>query len=81
MTQTITDPEVTTETTSVPGRFAHYVRKGRIVEAAIEGTPLEALCGYVWVPSRDPQSLPVCPPCKAVYDDHEAMTIIDPSSM
>lgn len=79
MTQTITDPEV--KTTTGPGRFAHYVRKGRIVEAAVEGTPLEALCGYAWVPSRDPQSLPVCPPCKAVFDDNEAMTIIDPSSM
>ena len=34
----------------------------------IKGTPLEALCGHVWVPSRDPRQLPVCPRCKEVYD-------------
>ena len=39
-------------------RFAHYVDKSKIVESAVTGTPVVALCGKVWVPSRDPQALP-----------------------
>ena len=30
--------------------------------------PVEALCGFVWVPSRDPRQLPMCQACKEVYD-------------
>lgn len=32
------------------------------------GTPVVALCGKVWVPSRDPQRFPVCPECKDIWD-------------
>jgi Protein of unknown function (DUF3039) len=32
------------------------------------GTPLVALCGKVWVPSRDPKRYPVCPTCKEIHD-------------
>jgi hypothetical protein len=49
-------------------RFAHYVRKEKIVESAVSGTPLTALCGKVWVPSRDPQKFPICPTCKEIHD-------------
>ncbi|GAA3692670.1 DUF3039 domain-containing protein [Zhihengliuella sp.] len=49
-------------------RFAHYVRKEKIMESAVTGDPVIALCGKVWVPGRDPQKFPVCPECKAVYD-------------
>ncbi len=42
-------------------RFAHYVQKNKIVESSVMGTPLVALCGKVWVPSRDPKRYPVCP--------------------
>ncbi len=31
------------------------------------GTPVTALCGKVWVPSRDPQRYPVCPTCKEIW--------------
>ncbi len=48
-------------------RFAHYVRKGKAAEAAVMGTPVIALCGKVWVPSRDPKKFPVCPACKEIY--------------
>ncbi|MDN5727599.1 MAG: DUF3039 domain-containing protein, partial [Propionibacteriales bacterium] len=30
-------------------------------------TPVIALCGKVWVPSRDPQRFPVCPECKEIW--------------
>ena len=39
----------------------------KVLQARVEGTPLEALCGHVWVPSRDPKQLPVCQKCKDVY--------------
>jgi len=49
-------------------RFAHYVRKNKIMESAISGTPVVALCGKVWVPGRDPKKFPVCPTCKEIYE-------------
>lgn len=49
-------------------RFAHYVQKDKIVESAVLGTPVIALCGKVWVPNRDPQKFPVCPDCQAIYN-------------
>jgi hypothetical protein len=49
-------------------RFAHYVDKNDMMQAAVFGTPIKALCGKVWVPSRDPQKFPVCPECKEIYE-------------
>ena len=49
-------------------RFAHYVKKDKIVESAVTGAPVIALCGKVWVPGRDPNRFPVCPDCKKIYD-------------
>lgn len=49
-------------------KFAHYVDKDKCTGAYIDGTPLTALCGHVWVPSRDPKNYPVCPECKRLYD-------------
>src|SRR5215210_7182049 len=40
----------------------------KVLEARIYGTPIEALCGHVWIPSRDPKQLPVCEACKSVYE-------------
>jgi hypothetical protein len=48
-------------------RFAHYVRKEKILESALSGDPVIALCGKVWVPGRDPKRFPVCPACKEIY--------------
>jgi hypothetical protein len=49
-------------------RFAHYVDKDKIVDSAVLGTAVVALCGKVWVPSRDPKKFPVCPECKEIYE-------------
>ncbi|HET8971012.1 MAG TPA: DUF3039 domain-containing protein [Candidatus Nanopelagicales bacterium] len=49
-------------------RFAHYVRKDKIVESAVTGAPVRALCGKKWVPGRDPDKFPVCPDCKRIYE-------------
>jgi hypothetical protein len=49
-------------------RFSHYVQKNKIVESAVLGSAVVALCGKVWTPSRDPQKFPVCPTCKEIYE-------------
>lgn len=49
-------------------RFAHYVRKEKIMESAMTGNPVIALCGKVWIPGRDPEKFPVCPMCKEIYE-------------
>lgn len=49
-------------------RFAHYVNKADAARSYVEGTPVRALCGKVWVPSRDPDRYPVCPTCKEIVD-------------
>jgi hypothetical protein len=72
-TGTLLEQEVeTTPRTSHGGdgdheRFSHYAPKDKIVEAMVTGTPIKALCGKVWVPSRDPQKFPVCPTCKEIW--------------
>lgn len=51
-------------------RFAHIIRRegggaaAAVTEARVLGTPVEALCGKRWVPSRDPERFPLCPACK-----------------
>jgi hypothetical protein len=47
-----------------PGESA----QAKVLEARIYGTPLEALCGHVWVPSRDPKQHPLCEKCKEIYE-------------
>lgn len=82
--------EHTYETSHSPAESAHIVMKGKGVEdqtpqayvlrALVEGFPVEALCGYMFVPKRDPKKLPVCEPCLEIYhqpgenrDDREAL--------
>lgn len=52
-------------------RFSHYADRDKITEAMVLGTPIKALCGKVWVPSRDPSRFPVCPECKAIFEDDQ----------
>ena len=50
-------------------KFSHYAPKDKIMEAMVTGTPVRALCGKLWVPSRDPSRFPVCPVCKDLYEN------------
>jgi Protein of unknown function (DUF3039) len=50
-------------------RFSHYVPKDKLMDAMVNGTPVIALCGKVWVPSRDPERFPVCPECKDIWEN------------
>ncbi len=49
-------------------KFSHYVRKEKILESAMTGNPVIALCGKVWVPGHDPEKYPVCPDCKKIFE-------------
>ena len=49
-------------------RFSHYVKKDKILESALSGKPVKALCGKKWTPGRDPEKFPVCPRCKEIYE-------------
>lgn len=68
--------EVVDETTETESpTVAHIVKTepgesaaAKVLEARITGTPIEALCGHVWVPERDPRSLPLCEACKEIYE-------------
>lgn len=71
VTTTITEDDTELD----PGKHAHIVvtKPGEtatavVLEARIMGTPIEALCGHVFVPQRDPLQLPICPKCKEIYD-------------
>lgn len=75
MTETISEPSILVDEkvqeqteSGDHDRFAHYVRKEKIVESAVTGNPVIALCGKVWTPTRDPKKFPVCPECKEIYD-------------
>lgn len=48
-------------------KYSHYVQKDKIVESAVTGAPVEALCGKKWIPNRDPSKFPVCPECEAIH--------------
>ncbi|MDT0201825.1 DUF3039 domain-containing protein [Nocardioides sp. AE5] len=49
-------------------RFSHYAPKDKVMEAMVMGTPVTALCGKTWVPSRAPEKFPVCPECKEIWE-------------
>lgn len=46
---------------------AHYAEKDEIMRGFVYGIPIVALCGKVWVPSRDGEGYPVCDKCKEIY--------------
>lgn len=45
---------------------AHIGRREDVNRAYVTGEPITALCGAVFVPSRDPSRYPVCEPCQEV---------------
>lgn len=70
-----TTPDLDEVTEPGTPQAAHIVKTepgenaaAKVLEARITGTPLEALCGHIWVPSRDPRQLPLCEDCKSIYE-------------
>ncbi len=68
-TSTVTESDVRPVTDDGDhDRFAHYTRRADASRAYVEGTPVRALCGKVWVPSRDPSRYPICPECAKIRE-------------
>lgn len=38
-----------------------------VLRARVEGFEVEALCGFRWIPYRNPQDLDVCQKCVEIY--------------
>lgn len=68
-TELLHDP--TTTHTGEP-EVAHIAPAAEVNRAYVTGEAITALCGTVFVPSRDPTRYPVCEPCKAVLDQIKA---------
>ena len=70
-----TDSDVREDRRTVPTdvgdheKFSHFVDKDQLTEAMVMGTPVVALCGKVWVPTRAPEKFPVCPECKEIWGE------------
>lgn len=48
--------------------FSHYVEAAKATEAYVMGTPIEALCGKIFIPHRNPDRFPVCPECLEIAE-------------
>jgi len=66
--QTVLDRDTRLEDDEDHERLSHYVARDKLTEAMVMGTPVVALCGKIWVPSRNPEKYPVCPECKEIWD-------------
>lgn len=49
-------------------KFAHYAEKTAVTEGYVLGTLVTALCGKLFVPSRDPENFPICSECKDILE-------------
>ncbi len=59
---TLRRPEIRTDQGN-SDEYAHIVMKGDQMRGYLTGEPIQALCGKIWVPSRDYEGLPVCQAC------------------
>lgn len=57
-----------TLTESGDPRYAHYADSVSVTEGYITGKSVLAVCGKLFVPSRDPKKFPVCPICKEIVE-------------
>jgi hypothetical protein len=48
--------------------MAHIVMKDDQMRGYMTGEPIKALCGKIWVPTRDYAGLPVCQKCTTERD-------------
>lgn len=69
-TTTIERPDVRTDdqTSDDTPKFFHYVKKDKIVDSAINGRMVVALCGETFpVTKQAKPGSPVCPDCESIY--------------
>lgn len=76
--ETVTTPDTTPSLSTDKVDSAHIVMvpegepdqtpQAYVLRASIEGFPVTAICGYTWVPGKDPRKLPICAECKLLFD-------------
>ncbi len=62
-----TSTEEVTTNTGTP-KYAHYAESVSVTEGYVLGKPVLAVCGELFIPSRDPKKFPVCPICKKIIE-------------
>lgn len=67
-TDVLERPDLKDADTSDEDNEYHYVRKEKILQSAIEGTPVKALCGAIFtVTKASKKNSKVCPQCEEIY--------------
>lgn len=67
MTSVLEDTETVDADTSEP-KFSHYADSTSVTEGYIMGKAVVAICGKIFIPSRDPKKYPICPICKELSE-------------
>ena len=72
MTKTLERPDLREDTSSTTDdgtpKFFHYVKKDQIVDSAMSGKLVVALCGAKFpVKKQAKPGSPVCPDCERIY--------------
>jgi hypothetical protein len=49
-------------------KHSHYAEATSVTEGYVLGTPVMAVCGKLFIPSRDPKKFPICPICKEIAE-------------
>jgi hypothetical protein len=49
-------------------KWSHYAESTSVTESYVLGTPVRALCGKIFIATRDPEKFPVCPICKKIVE-------------
>lgn len=49
-------------------KYAHYAESVSVTEGYVLGKPVVAICGEIFIPSRDPKKFPICPTCKKIAE-------------
>jgi hypothetical protein len=49
-------------------KYAHYAESVSVTEGYVLGKTVVAICGTMFVPSRDPKKFPICPICKQIAE-------------
>lgn len=49
-------------------KMSHYVDKNQLTESVLTGNPVMALCGKLWLPTRDGEKFPLCPMCEELLE-------------
>jgi hypothetical protein len=72
-TQTLPDVDARDAADDDTPKMFHYVKKDKIVESAVMGNVVVALCGQTFPVTRSPKpGSPVCPDCKKIYESMPA---------